>query len=151
MSQPNFSHLKGLCVRPDATAEFTFDGIEGEPTLTVKPATEANRAFLDAVLLQSKKIARHLRGKGKKMSPEVLAASRDQDRELYPLHVVTGWPVPPVDVEGAPVPFSPEACAAFLRAVPDDMVDRLRSFCVNVDNFRGEEGDEEDAEAHAGN
>lgn len=150
MSQPNFSHLKGLCVRPDATAEFTFDGIESEPRLTVRPATEANRGFLDEVLLQSKRLARRL--KGGKMSPEVLKASRDQDRELYPLHVVVGWDEKTVlDAAGQPVPFSPEACAEFLRAVPDDMFERLRSFCVNADNFRGEEGDEEGAEAHAGN
>jgi hypothetical protein len=49
-------------------------------------------------------------------------------------------------------PTARQACAEFLQAIPNDMLDELRTYCGNADNFRHpEEGDEEDAEALAGN
>jgi hypothetical protein len=150
MSQkPNFSHLRNLTVATDSQSEFIFYGISGEPALDVAPATEANKPYLNGVLARSKKLARRLRGA--RMTVEVLQESREQDRELYPKHVVKGWRNV-FDADGNEVPFCPEACAEFLQAIPNDMFDELRTFCGNADNFRHpDEGDEEDAEELAGN
>jgi hypothetical protein len=133
----------------DSQSEFTFYGISGEPTLVVVPATEANTPFLNEMLSRSKRLARRLRGG--RVTAEVMQESRDQDRELYSKHVVKGWRNV-FDADGKEVPFCPEACAEFLQAIPNDMLDELRTYCGNADNFRHpEEGDEEDAEALAGN
>lgn len=137
-SNPDFSHLDGLKVRPSKQIEFTFERIEGEPILVVRSSGESNKPYLNALLKSGRRSLRKMRGG--RMSAEVLAANRDQDRELFARHIVIGWKAETVrNAAGKPVKFSPEACAAFLQALPDDLFDELRVFCGDADNFREED------------
>jgi len=142
MSTPDFSHLSKLHVRPDSTAKYTFYEIEGEPCLEVKPTTEINKGYLNAVLRKGRRTLMRMRNT--KMSTDMLKQNRDQDRELYPEHVVVGWPTPPKDSDGKDVPFSKEACEAFLKALPDFLFDDLRIFCGSSSNFLVDENDLDD-------
>lgn len=146
-SNPDFSHLSDLKVQPSKQVEFAFERIEGEPTLVVRSSSESNKPYLNALLKSGRRTLRKMRGG--KMSAEVLASNRDQDRELFPKYVIVDWKAATVrNAAGKPVPFSPEACTAFLQALPNDLFDELRAFCGDVDNFREKDdltsGDVED-------
>lgn len=130
----DFSNVAKKAVQRSATAQFTFYRLEGQPVLEVKPATEANPAYMRAMLKGSTERVRRM--KAGDLSPEMLEENRQRDRKLFPDHVVVGWPTAPLDASGARVPFSKEACAAFLAAVPYDMFNELRDYCSTNDNFR---------------
>lgn len=136
----DFSNVRAREVQRSATAQFTFYRLEGQPTLEVRPATEANPGYMRAMLKGSKEQLRRLSGAD--ISPEVLAENREKDRKLFPEHVVVGWPKAPLDAKGERVPFSAEACAAFIAAIPGDMFNELRNFCSTPDNFRSAVADE---------
>lgn len=146
----DFSNVRAQEVPRDRTALFTFYRLEGQPQLEVKPATEANPAYMRAMLKGSREAVRRL--KAGDLSPEVLAENRARDKKLFPEFIVTGWPKAPVDASGAAVPFSKDACAAFLEALPYDMFNELRDYCSTMDNFRPEDSlDGSEREAISGN
>jgi hypothetical protein len=130
----DFSHLKSLDVR-DKTAPYTIHQIAGAPVLTVRPATEANKPYFNAVLKRSRNNVRAL--KAGALSQAMIAENREQDRELFPRFVVIGW-ADVVDSQGAVVPFTAANCADFLRALPDWIFDDLRNFAGDSVNFAGE-------------
>lgn len=132
----DFSNVKRAEVQRTATARFTFYRLEGAPMLEVRPSTEANPDYMRAMLKGAKEHLR--RARGAELSPELLEENRAKDRKLFPEYVVVGWPKAPIDVSGKEVPFSKEACAAFLAALPYDMFNELRDFCSSNDNFRPE-------------
>lgn len=144
----DFSNVSKMAVQAEARAEYCFDAIVGDPVLTARPATEANRAYLNAVLGKGRKLMRKMRGK--KMTPAIVAESREQDIELYARTVVVGWSRVR-DAAGAEVPFGVEACEEFLRALPPEMFDAFRAFCSEHDNFRDAPPDEPDPEEAEGN
>jgi hypothetical protein len=65
-----FNKIKKLAVSSESTAVYEFDVIEGRPSIVVRPATQANPAYLNAVLGEGKALAR--RGK-RAMSVATLA------------------------------------------------------------------------------
>jgi len=147
----DFSNVRAQEVPSGRTAIFTFYRLEGSPRLTVRPATEANPAYMRAMLKGSRETVRRL--KSGDLSPEILEENRAKDRKLFPKFIIVSWDGV-VDVDGKVVPFSPEACAAFIEALPYDQFNELRDFCSTLDNFRPE-GDgsveDDDREAIAGN
>ncbi len=56
----DFSHLSRLHVEATDTVDYTFYQIEGEPTLQVAPATEANKPYFNAILRRGRKNVRAL-------------------------------------------------------------------------------------------
>lgn len=147
---PDFSNVRAQEVPRERTATYTLYRLEGQPSLEVKPATEANPAYMRAMLKESREMARRL--KAGDISPEILEENRARDRKLFPAHVVVGWSKAPVDTSGALVPFSAEACREFIAALPYDIFNDLRDFCSNMDNFRTpSEVGRSDREALSGN
>lgn len=140
----DFSHLKALDVR-GKTAEFTLYAVANEPFLVLRPATEANKPYFNAVLKRTRKTVRVL--KTGTISQAMLDENREEDRELFPKFVVTGWGRV-IDRDGNEVAFCEEACAEFLQALPDWLFDEVRNFAGNSANFTG---DLIDAEGKAGN
>lgn len=130
----DFSNIAAQQVPQDRTALFIFYRLEGQPSMKVRPATEANPAYLRAMLKDARESVRRL--KSGVVSPEILAENREKDKRLFPKFIVVDWPNAPVDAKGNKVPYSPEACAAFLAALPYDMFNELRDFCSTMDNFR---------------
>lgn len=132
----NFSKLKKLELTPAATALYTFPNIDGAPQVLVKPATEVNKQYFNALLKRARKNAR--------ANPTVgmIAENRSEDRELYALHIITGWDR--MDEITDDDTFNLQNCKDFLAALPDYEFDGLREFCSNPANFiEGESIDKE--------
>ena len=126
----NFEHLKKLEVK--GTASFTIYQVEGEPKLILAPATEANKPYFNALLKRSRKNQRRLQGGS--FTAAVIAENRDDDRELYPKHVVKGWE-DVVNSEGEPAEFNQENVLAFLGALPNWLFDEVRTFATEASSF----------------
>lgn len=129
----DFSHLKKHEV-VDKTMEYPLFQIAGDPipTLILKPATEANKPYFNAVLKRSKKNLRALQMGS--ITSKIMDEGRDEDRELYPKFVVSDWKNV-VDAKGNDVPFSTDSCGEFLRCLPDWIFDDIRKFAGQPTNF----------------
>lgn len=128
----DFSHLKRLEVA-DRTAKYTIYQIEDEPVLIMKSATEANKPFFNAVLLETR-AARN--PQQIKTDAKTVKKNRNHDRKLFPKHVIVGWEGIK-DASGKEVPFSKENCEAFLTSLPDWIFDGIRAFATDSANFTG--------------
>lgn len=133
----DFSHLKKHEVT-DKTMEYPLFQIAGDPvpTLILKPATEANKPYFNAVLKRSKKNIRALQSGS--ITSKIMDEGRDEDRELYPKFVVVDWKNV-CDANGEDVPFSGEHCEEFLRCLPDWIFDDIRKFAGQPTNFTNTE------------
>ena len=132
----NFDNLKAFDVKTDTSIKYDITeirmGDNKTPFLMVQPATEANKPFARAQLQRSNKRVRAAGGRG--VSLEAIEGTRDDDRELYPRFVVTGWGNI-FDTNHAPVEFSVKNCQEFLTALPNWIFDSVRGFCTNPTNF----------------
>jgi len=131
----DFSHLEQLDVTKDRTAEFTLHSIEVNgvsPTIIVAPATEANKAYFNALLKRAGRSARQVAAG--KINAGMIQENREEDRALYPAHIIQGWK-DMLDADGSEVEFSRENCADFLNALPGWLFDDLRNFCGKPENF----------------
>lgn len=143
MSQFDFSALD---VSDGRTARFTFHSISlggNTPYVTVRPATEDTPAYYKEVLKRVGKSARQV-SEGV-VNQAMVKEARDDDRRLYPLHVVKGWGY--VDADGKDHPgvmpnkdgqdlkFSAEGAADFVSHLPTWVFDELRGFCGKPANF----------------
>lgn len=133
MSKFNFTNVSRQAVPSNRTASFVFYNLEGQPSLEVRPATEENPAYMRAILKGSKEQVRRLRSSD--MTPEMLEENRRKDRRLFPRYIIVGW-TNVLDADGNPVPFSEEACAEFVQALPRDMFNEIRDFASTIANFR---------------
>lgn len=141
----DFSHLKKLEITRETTREYIFADIEGEPSVVLAPANDANRDFLDARVRLSveraEKAAAEPRGKVPvpKLTPEAyvnqLEEERETDRMLLAHSCIRDWGTAPVDAKGKAVEFSAENAYEFLKQLPDYMLDPLRNFAANIYNF----------------
>lgn len=127
----NFGHLKSLDVK-DKTAEYVIYEIPGEPALTLKPATDANKPYFNAVLKRTKKNMRAVTAGA--ISAAMIEENRREDKELFPQFVITGWSNV-VDIDGNSVPFTESACSEFLNELPDWLFDKIRNFAGDPANF----------------
>jgi hypothetical protein len=131
---PDFSHLKSLDMREGAEVEYEIAELPEKPVLTVRFMGESNTEWYQAVAKRSAGLIKKLRAAGQDARDEY-RQMRDEDRELMPLHIVTGWPKPPHDADGNPVEYSLENCQAFLQWLPNWMFERMRNFCAIPENF----------------
>ena len=126
----DFSQIKKqAAITP--TARHTFYEFENEPWVEVKPATERNKPFFNALLKRQRRGRRQLRGGT--LTVDVIKRARDDDRDLYAKYIVTGWDV--FDVKGEPVDLSPDNCLDFLHAISDESFDLLRDFAGDPQTF----------------
>lgn len=127
----DFSHLKKLDVH-GRTADMPLYNIGGTPVLIMVSAMQDNKPYVNAVLKSTSRQMRRLqRGN---LTQDMLDAEREQDRRLFPRHVIVGWR-DVVDANGEDVPFSPADCEEFLRALPDYVVDEIKAFANTPANF----------------
>lgn len=102
--------------------------------LQVFPATDVNKAYQNAMLKRATNRIRGVAGRG--VAQVNAEQSRQDDRELYPLHVITGW-AGIFDVDGNVVEFSPQEAMEFCAQLPAWIFDRIRLFCMVAENFLG--------------
>ena len=131
----DFSHLAKL--EPQDTVKYVLYQIQGEPALIMAPALESNKPYFNAILKKGRKLARRA---GRNVNRAMLREARDDDRQIYPKHIIRGWEKV-VDAKNKPVKFTEDDCVAFLKAMPDWVFDELRVFASNPQNFLDEEVD----------
>lgn len=140
-SPRKFGNYTKAKVDGNKAVKFVFSGLEGRPTLFVRPASEVNQDFHNDNMKKSKRIVRRMSRNGT-IDPEMVKDNREKSYKLYAKHVVTRWENV-VEEDGAggtkPVKFSKKDCEEFLRSIPIDMFDDLREFCVTMDNFRDDD------------
>lgn len=129
---PDFSQIKKLDITADKTAVFIFYNIVGEPELTVRPATEVNKQFFNALLRRARKNNKAVQAGA--INAGMISANRDEDRDLYSQFVISGWKKV-VDADDKEVEFTQQNCLDFLKALPDFEFDDLRQFASNPITF----------------
>lgn len=138
-----FNNLSAKKVKKSATASYRMRAISTggvTPTLTVRPATELNELYFNAVLANSKQRIKDLqRGN---IAVDDIRQGRIEDRDLYPKNVIVDWSDVRDDLE-RDVPFSAQSCKAFIAALPDHIFDDLRNFCGAIENFAPNQPDAE--------
>lgn len=152
---PDFSHLQELVVKKENTAEYELFEIDTNPVLIVRCIAD-NDDYQSKIRAKREQITRELRAKRKKklartrINDQIFDLLRGPDREAYPGAVVIGWNSNK-DAKGKEVSYSDEACADFLRALPDWLFDGIRLFCLDAQNFITQSMSEEEEDSLAEN
>lgn len=137
----DYSHLKKLDVTESSEAEYTFEDIEGEPSIWFRPMTDANSKYLNERVRMAVERAEHTQRETKAqrrarvLSSDQIEQDRDLDRVMMARTCALRWGTPPKDKDGNENAFSEEECLDFLRALPSYMIDPCRGFVANVYNF----------------
>lgn len=126
----------------------------------VKPATEANPGYYNAMLAMSGKRVRQM-VRSDKITAEDAALNRDDDRKLYPRYVLAGFDCVEGDPETAQegeldaeghVIFTRNSATKLCEILHDHLMDRLRNHAATPERFYGEDSEAPpDAEELAGN
>lgn len=128
----DFSNLKAKAdIKADNIVRFNLSELEGDMWLDVAPATNANKPFFNEFMKKSKLAMRALQNK--QVTADIIDQSRESDKPLYAKYIIKGWQV--IDAGGQAVAFCEENVLEFLQQLPNWIVDDLRSFCSNNQNF----------------
>lgn len=118
-------------------AAVQFPGQEEPAVLIGRIAGEGNKPFFAETARRT--IKRQRMRQGGHVSPEMAIKfakqDRDDDREMYSEHVMTGWENVS-DANGDPVAFSNADCLALFQSLPNDVFDQVRTFFSSSINFR---------------
>ena len=139
----DFSFLDTQKVQADKIKSFTLNGIAmpngSVPVLEGIHAGESNPPYWNAQLKrQGKRLAvTQAAVKAGNIDNELVKRAREDDRELYPLHVIKGWKNV-FDAEGKPVKFTTADCIGLLNHLPNEVMEDLRTFYGAHINFTGE-------------
>ena len=146
-----FSHLKTE-VTKDTVRSYTMYGIQlgetedGEPinpVLTVRPAWDINTDYANARIKVSAARSKQMQKKG--VSAGDIRRIRREDIPLYAEHIVVGWNEDTViDENGNPVKFTQEDLLDFLKSIPEQEFDDLRSWCNDYANWGQDPLDDEE-------
>lgn len=134
-----FESLKVLKITSEKTTPMTLpvDLGAGPVVLTLAPAGEMNKPYFNETLRLMKRpeqVARIKRGiQG--VTIDSFSEKRDEDRDLFAKHVIRDWKNV-VSPSGEVLACEPDRALRFLQALPDDIVDEIREFAKNVENFR---------------
>lgn len=134
-----FDHLKDYT--PDGTAWLPMPELGERAELQLRPATEQNQQYFNAMLKASGKRVRTM-ARGKQISTHDVEKNRSEDRRLYPRFVLVGWR----HVETAEsrnkswddkvfVEFTPEHAAELCEKLPPHLFDRVRNFAASPEEF----------------
>ncbi|RLE25520.1 MAG: hypothetical protein DRJ50_02770 [Actinobacteria bacterium] len=132
MSDFNFSNVSAREVVPSQIGTYTIVELDGAPKLLGVCAGEKNKSLRAAVnKANAQRGARATRN-----ADAVNMQARAIVRAQFPKHVIKGWE-DVIDADGEPVVFSPEACDAFLRALPDWILQGVIEYFADPENFAG--------------
>lgn len=137
----DFGFLDNMQINSDDLAELTLGSVmlpNGKnPTFTGRLAGEQNKGYATALAQKGLKNSKMNRGAAINASMALAQAkkNRDEDRELFAEHVITGWN-DVCDADGVDVAFSKDVCKQFFRKLPDDIFDQVRAYFGDTSNFR---------------
>jgi hypothetical protein len=150
-----FEHLK--CLDPNGgTAWMDLPMIAPGAAVELKFAGEGNPGYFNALLARAGKRARKVQQKGGPLvDASMLAENRNEDRELYPVHILVDWRGIQVKTGTGgfmDVSATPENRKEFCAKLPDWIFDRIRDFASRPERFvrDGDEAPPDGAEV-AGN
>jgi hypothetical protein len=129
----NFNYLKKFEIK-DNVVDFPINDIQGEvvPVLIVKPATQSNKPYFNAILRKSKSKVGSIQSGN--LNINMLDENRSEDKKLFPKHVITGWKNV-TDSSGKAVLYTFENCNDFVNALPEWIFDKVRNFAATSENF----------------
>jgi hypothetical protein len=139
----DFSFLDSQKTQGTVEKEFTLHGLTmpdgSTPILIGIFAGETNPAYWNAQLKrQGKRLATTQAAvKAGDINSEHVKQGREDDRELYPIHVIKGWKNV-VDAEGKTVAFNTANCQGLFEHLPNETVEALRGYFGDHINFAGE-------------
>ena len=135
-----FGHIEKQKVSDANIVDYPLDQIHGGYVLHLASATAVNKPFYNALLKKSATAGK--RAKKQKVTAAQTDANRNDDRQLYAKHVISGW-TGVEDSDGKPVKFNESDCLEFLQALDDWIFDEIRAFCSDAGNFQEDEIDTE--------
>ena len=113
------------------------------PILMVKPATDANKPYMSALLRQNSQSRR-----SQKVTIKSVETNRHNDIGVYADHVIKDWRNV-VDENDVPISYSPAEGREFIEQLMENnqswVFDDLRVFCSDMSNFVFELIGDEDA------
>lgn len=128
-----FDHLKKLDFSKDSTVWVDLPEVSPGARVCIKPATEVNKPYFNAMMKTTGARARRL-ARTERVTTEDVSLNRAEDRELYPRHVLVNWEGI-LDSESKPVPFSFDHAREFCAQIPDWLFDRLRNAASTPERF----------------
>ena len=103
------------------------------PILMVKPATDANKLYMSALLRQGAQTRR-----SSKVTVKSVELNRENDVSLYADHVIKDWKNV-VNDKNKVIPYSPAEGRDFINQMMNNnqswVFDDLRVFCSDMSNF----------------
>jgi len=133
-----------------SVAWVSMPELSGTARVAVKPATEANSPYFNAMLRRSASRARRI-ARMDRVTAEDAAANRNDDRDLFPRHVLVNWEGV-FDTSNTPVPFNEDNAREFCTKLPDWLFDRIRNAASTPERFLDEQQETDpDPEELAGN
>lgn len=129
-----FDHFKRLDPN-SGTAWMELPMIAPGAAVELRFAGEGNPGYFNAMLARAGKRARKVAAKGGPLvDARMLAENRNEDRELFPQHVLVNWRgiVTPKD---EPIEASLEHRTEFCAKLPDWIFDRIRDYAARPERF----------------
>lgn len=124
------------------------DGKMQYPVVHVEHLGETNQTFWNDQIARanSREAIAAVMAKPGKITKKVLSARRKKDREALAAHAVRRLEARHKDGTPATAADIPD----FMEAIPDDVVDVIRDFAMDPENFREAASDDADPEETAG-
>lgn len=129
-----------------ATSWVDMPELGARARVCVKPATDANAPYFNAMMERSGKRVRAI-ARTDKITAEDAAANREDDRALFPRFVITGWEFIEGDRETAQpgelneaghAIYTRRAAEQLCKALPSHLFDRMRNHAATPERFYGE-------------
>lgn len=128
-----FSHISKAVVPPGKTVPLVLDMLPGSPVLHVEHLGESNQQYWNDQIARANTAEARVGDRANQaITKRGLKKRRDKDRETLAKFSVR-------DIEARHTdgtPATKEDIPDFLEACPDDVIDTIRDFVINPDNFR---------------
>lgn len=116
------------------TVPLVLNQLHDSPVIHVEWLGDTNASWMSDMIAQAnaKKDASNRRG-GVQLSEKVIADSREKNREILAKHAIRDIEAIHHDTQK---PATRADIPAFVKSLPDDVIDTIRDFVTNPENFR---------------
>ena len=129
----NFDHLQV----DSQTLWVDMPELGPKARVRVKPASETNKSYFNAMLKRSGLRARRI-ARTDRVTAEDSEQNRSEDRELFPKHVIVNWEGV-LDANRAEVPFTADTARELCAKLPGWLFDRIRNAAATPERFVDDE------------
>ena len=125
-----FDHIKRSAIAPGKTVQLVLNMLPGSPVVHVEHVGETNVGFMNELLAKAN--GRHLATSSSSLSAKDRDDARARNRETLARHSIRHLEATHSDGTPATDTDIPD----FVAALPDDVVDLIRDFVRDPNNFR---------------